>query len=335
MSWNAASAGMAERELDIPAPPDALVIIGATATGKTALSIAVARALNGEIISLDSRQIYRGLDIGTAKPSAEELAAVPHFGIDIVNPDERYSSGRFARDARQWLANIRARGHVPVLAGGTGFFLRALTHPLFREPDLPALRRDALQAWLDRQPESELRRWLTALDPGLLQHGSRQVDRQRVTRALEVALLTGQPLSWWHHHAPPTEQPLHALVFRLELPRAELYARINTRVLTMMEAGLLQEVERLREQGYDEHAPGMKATGYSELLAYLRGECDLAAAVDAIQRNTRRYARRQHTWLRHQLPPCTVPLDALQPRSELVDTIVRKWQGEVSSAHRN
>ena len=326
---------MAEQGPEIPAPPDALVIIGATATGKTALSIDVARALEGEIISLDSRQVYRGLDIGTAKPNAEELAAVPHHGIDIVNPDERYSSGRFARDARQWLAQIRARGHLPVLVGGTGFFLRALTHPLFQEPDLPAQRREALQAWLDQQSESELLRWLTALDPALLQRSSRAVDRQRGTRALEVALLTGQPLSWWHSHAPAAEEPLRALIFLLELPRAELYARINARVSSMMELGLLQEVERLLGQGYDEHAPGMNATGYSELLAYLRGDCDLVTAVDAIQRATRRYARRQHTWLRHQLPPCTVPLDALQPRSELLETIVQKWQREVNSAHRN
>ncbi|HEX9109518.1 MAG TPA: tRNA (adenosine(37)-N6)-dimethylallyltransferase MiaA [Longimicrobiales bacterium] len=305
---------------------DALVITGPTATGKTGLSIRVAERVGGEIVSMDSRQVYRGMDIGTAKVTPGEAGGIPHYGIDLVEPHERYSAGAFARDARRWLRQIRAGGRVPVLVGGTGFFLRALTHPLFHEPELDPRRREKLKHWLRGQAEERLRAWLRVLDAPTAAALEAGGGRQRVARALEVALLTGRPLSWWHAHAPAEQSPLSLRVFVLDLPREELYRRINARVVGMLHAGLEQEVRGLMERGLDESAPGLNATGYIELLSYFRGETSLEQAVDAIQRATRRYARRQLTWLRNQLPPGAVWLDARRPLDELADEIARGWR---------
>ena len=305
---------------------DALVITGPTATGKTGLSIRVAERVGGEIVSMDSRQVYRGMDIGTAKVTAGEAGGIVHHGIDLVEPEERYSAGAFARDARRWLREIRGAGHVPVLVGGTGFFLRALTHPLFHEPELERERRERLKQWLRGEPEERLRAWLRVLDAPTAAALEAGGGRQRVARALEVALLTGRPLSWWHAHAPAEQSPLSLRVFVLDLPREDLYHRINERVLAMMRAGLEGEVRALMARGLDESAPGLNATGYIELLRYVRGETSLEDAVDAIQRATRRYARRQLTWLRNQLPPDAVWLDARRPVDELADEIARSWR---------
>jgi len=313
---------------------DALVLTGPTASGKTALSIAVARRLDGEIISFDSRQVYRGMDIGTAKVSAEEQRMVPHHGIDLVDPDTRYSAGHFARDARAWIAQIRARSHTPILVGGTGFFLRALTHPLFEEPTL-GNRRAVLSEVLQQQPDQELLRWLQQLDPESALRYRHEGGRQRVLRALEIVLLTGRPIGWWHREAESGIPSLDPLVFVLELPRSELYRRINERVHHMVEAGLVEEVRQLLAHGYDAAAPGMSATGYPEIIAHLNGECTLDTAIDAIQRATRRYARRQETWFRHQLPPNVIRLDAQRSIEDLCEEIVRVWAEEVGSENRN
>ncbi len=309
-------------------PHDALAIVGPTASGKTAVSLRVAERLGGEIVSMDSRQVYRGMDIGTAKVLPEEAGAIPHYGLDLVDPHERYSAGAFARDARSWIREIAGRGHVPVLVGGTGFFLRALTHPMFREPPMDPGRRERLKSWLGRQPPDALHAWLRHLDAptaAALESGG---GLQRVARALEVALLTGRPLSWWHAHAPSEEEPLQPRIFVLELSRQELFARIDRRVQQMIEAGLVEEVRRLVERGYDSRAAAMNATGYLEILAYLQGEMSLAAAVEAIQRATRNYARRQVTWFRHQLPAQATRLDGSLPADALADLIVGTWLQE-------
>lgn len=306
---------------------DVLVITGPTATGKTALSLEVADRLDGEIISMDSRQVYRGLDIGTAKATPEQRARVPHHGLDLVDPDERYSAGRFAEDARRWIEEIRARGHTPIMVGGTGFFLRALTHPLFEEPEMSIEVRERLKRYLDRKPIDELHRWARALDPVSAAALEEWGGRQRLERVIEVALLTGRPISWWHKHAPAEVEPIRPLVFVLELPREELYRRINDRVHAMIEAGLVDEVRGLLDAGYDLDDPGMNTTGYVELVPYLRGEWTLGEAIDAVQRATRRYARRQFTWFRNQLPDATW-LDASLPAGDLADRIATIWTEE-------
>jgi tRNA dimethylallyltransferase len=305
------------------AEPDALVITGATATGKTAVAVEVARRLGGEIISMDSRQVYRGMDIGTAKPSVVERGGVRHHGFDLIEPDERFNAGRFATLARGWIRAIRGRGRVPILAGGTGFFLRALTHPLFAEPPLDSARKEQWKQCLATMPTAELARWAAALDPA---SGVRAVDRQRLARVIEVAVLTGQPLSWWHRHAPAAEPAIDPLLFVLELPRDVLRLRIDARVDAMVALGLVDEVRALAARGYDERAPGMNATGYIELLPYLRGETTLADALEQVRQATRRYARRQTTWLRHQLPASACRLDAQAPLGQLAGTIVEAWR---------
>lgn len=307
-------------------PPPVLALTGPTAIGKTALALPLAERLDGEIISMDSRQVYRGMDIGTAKATAAERARVPHHGIDLVDPGERYSAGRFARNARRWVADIRRRGRVPILVGGTGFFLRALTHPLFEEPAMDPDRRAALRSYLDALPDGVPARWLAALDPESAERLRERGGRQRVFRALEVALLTGQPLGWWHETRPGPE-PVDIHVFVLELPREQLYERINRRVDAMLAAGFVREVEALLAAGHAPGDPGMNATGYPEVAAYLAGDSTLEDAADRIRRATRRYARRQVTWFRHQLPAGTVRLDASRPASELVEEVVQRWRG--------
>lgn len=308
---------------------DALVITGPTASGKTSLAIDVAERVDGEIISIDSRQVYRGLDIGTAKADAAERARVPHHGLDLVDPDERFSAGRFANAARGWVAEIAGRGRVPLLVGGTGFFLRALTHPLFDEPPLPEAPRRRLARWLAKLDHEALERWLRTLDPQSADALATRGGRQRRERAVEIALLTGHTLAWWHTHAPPAQPPLRPLVFVLELPREELYRRIDARVVAMIEAGLPAEVERLRAAGWRVRDPGLSATGYPEVAAALDGEIDMDEAVRRIQSRTRGYARRQITWFRHQLPRDAVWLDALRPRETLTLEIVERWREEM------
>jgi tRNA dimethylallyltransferase len=307
---------------------DALVITGPTAVGKTAIGILVAKRLGAEIVSMDSRQVYRGMDIGTAKPTLAERQGVPHFGFDVVSPAERYSAGRFALDARRWIAEIRERGHLALLVGGTGFFLRALTHPLFREPELEPERRAGLDRFLRQLGVEELRRWAAALDPGA--SGMRAGGRQRLQRVIEVALLTGRPITWWHAQAPGSD-PLAARIVVLELPRDTLVRRIDDRVDRMVVAGLAEEVSRLLAEGYTAESPGMNATGYAEFVPYVRGERTLAEAVALTKAATRRYARRQMTWFRNQLPHDVVRLDARRPPPEVADTIAELWRKEAVS----
>jgi tRNA dimethylallyltransferase len=303
---------------------EGIAITGATATGKTALSVTLAHEVGGEIISMDSRQVYSGMNIGTAKPPAAEREGVPHHGFDVVTPAERYSAGQFARDARRWIAEIRARGRVPILVGGSGFFLKALMEPFFAEPPMPATSREALRRIVQGWPADELARWLRQLDPDALDRGG---GRQRLARALEVALLTGRPLAWWHAHSPPGTKPAHLGVFVLERSRPGLRRRIDDRVTDMIRAGLVEEVRTLLGAGYDAGDPGMNATGYIELIPYLAGETTLEEAAERVRIATRRYARRQATWFRHQLPPTAVRLDADRPAGELVADIIRAWDG--------
>lgn len=306
----------------MPRPP-VMAIIGPTASGKTALSIAVATRLGAEVISMDSRQVYRGMDIGTAKVTPAQRAMVPHHGLDLVEPHERFSAGRFARFAREQIDELAARGKAAVLVGGTGFFLRSLTHPIFREPDLVPDRRSALAQYLHGMDEAGLHRWLAVLDPPTASRLSGWGGRQRLLRALELPLLTGRPLSWWHEHAPPEAPPLELDIFVLDKPRSLLDEAIDRRVALMVEEGLLDEVAGLLRSGYDESAPGMNATGYIELIPHLRGEISLEEALNKIRANTRAYSRRQLTWLRNQLPEGAIWLDARRPVAELATEIVR------------
>ena len=311
--------------------PEALALVGPTGSGKTALSIPLARRLGGEIISMDSRQVYRGMDIGTDKVDPEARRLVPHWGLDLVESGERFSAARWARLARRWIREIRSRGHVPLLVGGTGFYLRSLQEPVFREPPRDDGKRRELERWLDRLTLDELVRWTVCLDPeraDLAMEGG----RQRLIRTLEVAILTGRPLSWWHRHAPPAWPAVTVAVVLLERPRNDLYDRINRRAREMFDRGLLDEVQGLLDGGAHPDDPGMTGTGYREAAAVLSGKMGVEDAVDAVQRATRRYARRQVTWFRHQLPETGVlRLDAELPLDRQVETVAR-WAEECGLA---
>ena len=306
-----------------------LGLVGPTASGKTALSLAVARTLGAEVISMDSRQVYRGMDIGTAKVTPAERGSIPHHGLDLVDPDQRYSAGQFARDARIWIQDIQGRGRVPLLVGGTGFFLRALQEPIFSEPDLDPHRVSALRRYLRDRPREMLERWVRRLDP---ERAPLAVEGgpQRMSRTLEVALLSGKPLSRWHREAPPDAAPLRGVIVALDIPREELDRRVDLRVGRMVEAGFVDEVRRLLARGYPPEAAGMTATGYKEVVRHLAGEATLEETMAEIARRTRQYARRQVTWFRHQLPAETVRIDATAPLDEQVGRVLDAWRHETT-----
>lgn len=312
--------------------PVGLALVGPTASGKTAISIEVARRLEVEVVSMDSRQVYRGMDIGTAKPTAGEREGVPHHLLDVADPSERYSAGRFAREARVVVAGILDRGRVPLFVGGTGFFLRALLQPIFREPRLDPSRREGLRAALASKDVDELARWVRALDPDradLAVAGG----PQRMLRTLEVALLSGRPLTWWHRHAPVEGEPVPLAVVSLEVDPTELASRIHHRTAAMIRAGWVDEVRGLLGRGVAAGAPGMTGTGYREIVAHLRGEAAMDATVRAIEDATRGYARRQRTWFRHQLPAGTLRLEAGRSAPEVADAVVEFWSRRGSGIH--
>lgn len=310
---------------DAASPPEALAIVGPTATGKTGLGIAVATRLDGEVISTDSRQAYRGMEVGTAAPTPAERAAVPHHGVAFLDPRERYGAGRFARRARGWIAEIRGRGRVPILVGGTGFFLEALVRPVFREPDLDEERRRRLRGWLERGPVERSLAWARRLDPALFRR-LETVDPQRAARTLELALLSGRPVTWWQDHGAPATRPLRAPAFVLELPPDLHRVRIERRAERLLGSGWPEEAGRLREAGL-EGAPALDAVGYRHALALLDGTLEAEEAVGRVVRDTWAYARRQRTWFRNRAPEGAVRLDATKPTEQLAGRIVETWRG--------
>lgn len=305
--------------------PDALAVVGPTATGKTELSVRLARRIGGEIVNMDSRQAYRGTQVGTAAPTPGERRRAPHHGVGFLDPEERYGAGRFARLARGWMEEIRGRGRVPILAGGTGFFLRALTDPVFEEPEMDPGRRAALEDWAEDRDDEELRGWVRRLDPELARRLD-TLDPQRCARALELALLTGRPLSWWQDHGEPEAPPLDAVVAVLELDRDRHRARIRRRARRLLEEGWKEEVEALMEAGYGADDPPFSAVGYRQVAAVVRGETEEEDALERIFLDTWKYARRQRTWFRTQVGDDALRLDAARPAPELVERLLQAWR---------
>jgi tRNA dimethylallyltransferase len=296
------------------------VVVGATAVGKTAVALALAAVWPLEVISADSRQVYRRLDIGTAKPSRKERARVPHHGVDVVDPGSRYSAGHFARDAEGWLGDIRARGRLPVVVGGTGLYVRAFAEGLFHEPALDPARRRSLDAFTARLEPLELLRWAGRLDPGFRGGG-----RQRAARAIEVALLSGWPLSHWQLEARARGaiQPWYVV---LTVPRPVLQQRIARRAEEMVRRGLIEEVASVLAEGHEPGAPGLDGIGIREAVEYLHGGRPRASVADAIAVSTRQYAKRQQTWFRHQLDGVVLTLDATRPPERVAGEIAEAWE---------
>ncbi len=270
-----------------------VVIIGPTAVGKTEIALRLAERLGGEIVSVDSRLFYRGMDIGTAKPSAEEQARVPHHLIDVADPDQPWSLATFQPAAAQAIAGIQARGRLPFLVGGTGQYVQAVLQGWelpAQEPD-PALR-EALERWAEQLGAYGLHERLAVLDPAAAANiDARNV--RRTIRALEVIFRTGRHFSEQRQRSP---SPYSLLIVGLKRPRAELYRRVDERIEAMMAAGFVDEVRGLLEQGYSPDLPTLSAIGYREIIAYLQGKMTLEEAVAQMKRLTRRFVRHQGAW---------------------------------------
>ncbi len=275
-----------------------LCIVGPTAVGKTEVAIELATQLGGEIVSADSMQIYKRMDIGTAKPTPEQRAQARFHLIDYVAPDEPYSVQRYQREAESAIAEIHERGALPLMCGGTGLYVNAvLDHYVFPPGDGTEGIREQLQQEATQHGPEALHRRLQDIDPDTAAKTPPQ-NVKRVMRALEVFALTGKPMSRVASVDRSSEIEYNPLLVGTCMPRARLYQQIEARVDAMMAAGLLEEVEGLLGDGYGRHLQSMQALGYRQLAAYVAGEASLSEAVDAVKVATRRYAKRQLTWLR-------------------------------------
>lgn len=275
-------------------------ISGPTASGKTALGVELALRIGGEIVNFDSVQIYRGIHVATAKPTEEEKRGIPHHLIDYVDPTVNYSSGEWSRDSAAAIAEIESRGRTPILVGGTGFYLRTLRQPLFDSPKTDAGLRERLRAINESRGAEYLHRMLSRLDPPAARALSSR-DHVRVIRAIEVCVQTGRRLSAQQpNRLPPPEFASRIRLFVLDPPRAELYERINRRTEQHYQAGLVEEVMRLRAAGLKDSTNALGAHAYRRVCEYLRGERTLESAIERSKQDVRNYAKRQLTWFRKE-----------------------------------
>jgi tRNA dimethylallyltransferase len=284
-----------------------LVILGPTGSGKSRLGLEVAEQIGGEIVSADAFAVYRGLDIGTDKPTVEDRQRVPHHLVDVADPTVRFSAGEFAEAASASIDDIVGRGRSAVVVGGTHFYIRALLEGLFpSSPREPVHGKKLAEEW-DRDPVSVFQR-LLEVDPEAADRISPQ-DRQRVLRALEIYQVTGETLTshWQRHQHPPKYR---ALMVAPKHSRSDLYARIDARADRLFASGLIEEVRRILASGVPVDAHALKAIGYRQVVEMLEGQCDLQTAIDNTKRSSRNFAKRQLTWLRglregslHWVPP--------------------------------
>ncbi|HKI85698.1 MAG TPA: tRNA (adenosine(37)-N6)-dimethylallyltransferase MiaA [Thermoanaerobaculia bacterium] len=274
-----------------------VAITGPTASGKSRLAMRLARELGGEIVNADALQVYRGFDIGTAKPTGADRDAVRHHLIDILDPAERYSAGEFARRARHAIGEIEQRAHLPLVVGGSGLYVRALFDGIARLPEVPEAVRNDLAARLEREGLPALRRELERVDPATAARLAPR-DRQRTLRALEVLLATGRPLSVWLREDQDAGERPSSVRIGLTAPRAILYDRVAVRVHRMVESGWMEEVRTLLDSGLDPSLPAFQAIGYRELARVVAGQWSLDRALEATISATRKFVKRQLTWFR-------------------------------------
>jgi len=296
------------------------IICGPTGAGKSAIALDLGETFNAAIISADSRQIYQGFDIGTAKPTRVERERVPHFGIDVAKPGERYSAARWVHEAHDWMVRTDGVGRKPVVVGGTGLYIKALVNPLFAAPRIDPHQRSEMERELETKSLTELRRWCEELDPVRAHLG-----RTQLIRAIETALLAGSRISDLHaeHNAAialqaANDRPAYLVVD----PGEALGPRLESRVDTMLEHGWADEVRELMRTVPPE-APAWQASGYSVMREYVDGALDLSSARQRIIIETRQYAKRQRTWFRHQLPSAAVTL--VNPEDSRSRELVRDW----------
>ena len=306
--------------------PNLLAIVGPTATGKTETGVLVARALGGEVVSADSMYCYRGMDIGTAKPTGEERQGVPHHLIDILDPDEPFSVADYKARAEAVIDDVLARGRVPILVGGSGLYVRAVVTGssfTFAPPDR------ALRAQLTEEAERDGVEVLHARLATVDAEAATRImprDLKRIIRALEVYQTTGEPISHLQALARQRSPRYNTCQSGLTLPREELYRRIEVRIDRMLEAGLVEEVKRLLDQGYSEDLVAMKGLGYAQLARFLRGTCTQDEAVLQLRRDTRRFAKRQLTWFRADPRIQWLDVAEVGGPAGAASLIVRQWR---------
>lgn len=275
-----------------------LIILGPTAVGKTKVSIEIAKKLSGEIISADSMQIYKYMDIGTAKIKKIEMENIPHYMIDIVYPDEKFTVANYKTTATKYIEDIHNRGKLPIIVGGTGFYINSLIYKLdfIKVPPNFNLRKE-YENLVNKYGNEYLFTKLKEVDPKSAKR-VHQNDTKRVIRALEVFHETGKPMSHYYKGFRRPNNKYNLIIIGLNRERKELYSRVNKRVDLMIEEGLIDEVKMLLEMGYNKDLNSMKGIGYKEIIKYLEGELSLEEAIELLKRNTRRYAKRQLTWFR-------------------------------------
>jgi len=283
--------------LSAQARPKIIVIAGATGIGKTGLSLQLAEAFRGGIVSADSMQIYRLMDIGTAKPDPAERRRAPHYMLDVADPDDPYDAARYAKEARGCIAELHRAGRLPLVVGGTGFYIKALLQGLFEARPASDEVRERLREEVRQSGSRELYERLSACDPetaGRIHPN----DAYRIIRALEVYELTGRPMSAWQQAHGFADAPFEALKICLHIDREVLYERIDQRVDQMVAQGLVEEVRGLLNRGYSPDLKPMQALGYRHMVEYIQGSVSRAEAIRLMKRDTRRYAKRQLIWFK-------------------------------------
>ncbi len=286
-----------------------IVITGPTASGKTSLAVALAKKINGEIISGDSMQVYKKMDIGTAKVTEEEKQGIAHYMIDEFEPDQECSVALFQKKVKGYIEAIYSRGKIPMIVGGTGFYIRAITHDIaFEEMATDTSIRDELMALARTRGVDYLHQKLEEVDP-LSAQNIHKNNIQRVVRALEYYRQTGKPISSHNEKEKSRETPYNLVFFGLNMDRELLYSRVDERVDQMIQEGLLDEVKKLYDKGYSKDLPSMRGIGYKEFFPYFENENSLETSIETLKQNTRHYAKRQLTWLRNQVSPIWIDVD--------------------------
>ncbi len=303
-----------------------IVIVGPTAAGKTDLAIKVAKKLNSEIVSADSMQIYRYMDIGTAKPTMDERQGIPHHMIDIVDPDEAFNVALYQRSAKAAIKKIAEDGKIPILVGGTGLYVNSIIYPMdFTDAVEDPVYRSKLNKILDTHGNQYLHNLLKEVDPDTaarLHHN----DTRRVIRAMEVYHLTGKTMMEFKQDYRKAESPYELLLFGLTMDRQKLYERINMRVDMMVDAGLVKEVKSLLDKGYTKDMISMQGLGYKEIIYYLKGLATLEEALEILKRETRKFAKRQMTWFRREKRIHWLDADLFNDRQAMSDWVVSTVQ---------
>ena len=295
-----------------------VILTGPTAVGKTALSIRLAKAIGGEIISADSMQVYQKMNIGTAKIKTDEMEGIPHYLVDVLDPAEEFHVARFQKMAKEALQNIYGKGKIPLVVGGTGFYIQSLLYDIdFEEEEQDMEYREMLWKMSREEGNEALHRMLSQKDPVSAQkiHPN---NVKRVIRALEFYRLNGYPISEHNEKESQKESPYQFAYFVLNQDRKKLYERIDQRVDLMMEAGLLKEVQELKEEGYGKSLVAMQGIGYKEIYEYLEGSLTLDQAVDLIKKDTRHFAKRQLTWFGREKDVIMIQKEQFETEEEIL-----------------